>query len=173
MSKKIKIGNIFIGGGEDVKIQSMLNVPTKNAKKCIEEILSLEKLGCEIVRVAVPDEESALAIEKIKENIHIPLVADIHFDHRLAIASINAGVDKVRINPGNIGSVDGVKKVAHLAKEKNVPIRIGVNGGSLEKEILAKYINNSQKSTMMTLCPYSRRLRRFVRVGFSSSIYSV
>jgi len=139
MTKKIKIGNLFIGGTEDVKIQSMCNTRTKDVDATVSQILSLEALGCEIIRVAVPDEESAKAIEKIKEKIHIPLVADIHFDHRLALLSMERGVDKVRINPGNIGSEEGVKKVALMAKEKNIPIRIGVNSGSVEKEILAKY----------------------------------
>lgn len=139
MNKKITIGNVSIGGGESVKIQSMCNTKTKDTASTIAQILSLEECGCEIIRVAVPDMESAKAIETIKENIHIPLVADIHFDYRLAIASMEAGVDKVRINPGNIGSEEGVKAVAECAKKRNVPIRIGVNSGSVEKEILEKY----------------------------------
>lgn len=138
-SKKIKIGSLLIGGGESVKIQSMCNTRTSDIKATTAQILELEKAGCEIIRVAVPDMESALAIEKIKENIHIPLVADIHFDYKLAIASIKSGADKVRINPGNIGSEQGIKELAFLAKQKNIPIRIGVNSGSLEKEIIAKY----------------------------------
>lgn len=139
MSKKLKIGNISIGGGEPVTIQSMCNTKTADTKATIAQIDRLEKCGCEIIRVAVPDMESARAIEKIKENIHIPLVADIHFDYRLAVAAMEAGVDKVRINPGNIGSEEGVKAVALMAKQKNIPIRIGVNSGSIEKEILEKY----------------------------------
>lgn len=138
-SKKIKIGNTFIGGEESVKIQSMCNTLTSDIQKTTCQILELENIGCEIIRVAVPDEESALAIEKIKENIHIPLVADIHFDYNLAIKAIERGVDKVRINPGNIGSEEGIKKLVKIAKEKNVPIRIGVNSGSIEKDILSKY----------------------------------
>lgn len=138
-SKKIKIGSLLIGGGESVKIQSMCNTRTSDIKATTAQILELEKAGCEIIRVAVPDMESALAIEKIKENIHIPLVADIHFDYKLAIASIKSGADKVRINPGNIGSEQGIKELVLLAKQKNIPIRIGVNSGSLEKEIIAKY----------------------------------
>lgn len=138
-SKKIKIGSLLIGGGESVKIQSMCNTRTSDIKATTAQILDLEKAGCEIIRVAVPDIESALAIEKIKENIHIPLVADIHFDYKLAIASIKSGADKVRINPGNIGSEQGIKELVLLAKQKNIPIRIGVNSGSLEKEIIAKY----------------------------------
>jgi len=138
-SKKVKIGSLYIGGGESVKIQSMCNVRTSDADACINQIHALEEAGCEIVRVAVPDMESALAIEKIKENIHIPLVADIHFDYKLAIKAMECGVDKVRINPGNIGSEEGIKAVVELAKAKSVPIRIGVNSGSIEKDILAKY----------------------------------
>lgn len=138
-TKKIKIGNIFIGGGESVKIQSMCNTLTSDVKKTTEQISELEAMGCEIIRVAVPDIESALAIEKIKENIHIPLVADIHFDHKLAIMAMERGVDKVRINPGNIGSEEGIKELVKLAKAKQIPIRIGVNSGSIEKDILNKY----------------------------------
>jgi len=138
-SKVVKIGSLAIGGGEDIKIQSMCNTRTSDVRATVDQILKLEKAGCEIIRVAVPDMESALAIEKIKENIHIPLVADIHFDHTLAIKSMECGVDKVRINPGNIGSEDNVKAVVTMAKQKGIPIRIGVNSGSIEKEILQKY----------------------------------
>ena len=138
-TKKVKVGNIFIGGGEDIAIQSMCNTRTSDAKATIEQILSLEEAGCDIIRVAVPDEDSAKAIKEIKENIHIPLVADIHFDWRLAIKSMENGVDKVRINPGNIGKEEGVRLVAECAKSYGVPIRIGVNTGSIEKELLQKY----------------------------------
>jgi len=139
MSKKIQIGNLYIGGGESVKIQSMCNTKTKDVGATVEQILALERAGCEIVRVAVPDLESAEAIGAIKQKIHIPLVADIHFDYRLALAAMRSGVDKVRINPGNIGSEEGVRAVAEMAKAKKVPIRIGVNSGSIEKDILAAY----------------------------------
>jgi len=139
MSKKIKIADKFIGGGEPVLIQSMCNTRTYDAKATIAQILELEKAGCDIIRVAVPDEKSAIAIEEIKKNIHIPLVADIHFDYKLALMSMERGVDKVRINPGNIGSEEGVRLVAKEAKARNIPIRIGVNSGSVEKELLAKY----------------------------------
>ena len=138
-TKKVKVGNIFIGGGEDIAIQSMCNTRTSDAKATIEQILSLEEAGCDIIRVAVPDEDSARAIKEIKENIHIPLVADIHFDWHLAIKSMENGVDKVRINPGNIGKEEGVRLVAECAKAYGVPIRIGVNTGSIEKELLQKY----------------------------------
>lgn len=139
MTKKVKIGNRTIGGGEKILIQSMTNVKTADYQKCIEQILTLEDAGCDIIRVAVPDEESANAISKIKQAINIPLVADIHFDYRLALICMENGVDKIRINPGNIGDEERVRQVAKMADSMNIPIRIGVNGGSLEKEILKKY----------------------------------
>ncbi len=139
MTKKIKIGNIYIGGGEKIAIQSMCNTRTDDVDATVEQILRMEERGCDIVRVAVPDKAAAQAIEKIKSRIHIPLVADIHFDYRLALESMENGVDKVRINPGNIGSEEGVRLVAECAKKYCVPIRIGVNSGSVEKELLAKY----------------------------------
>ena len=138
-TKKVKVGNIYIGGGSPVAIQSMLNVRADDIENNVRQAIELEKAGCEIVRVSVPDKAAVELIYKIKEQINIPLVADIHFDYRLAIESVNAGVDKVRINPGNIGSMENVKKVADACKTAGVPIRIGVNSGSLEKEILAKY----------------------------------
>ena len=139
VTKKIKVGNIYIGGGSPVAIQSMLNVRADDIENNVRQAVELEKAGCEIVRVSVPDKAAVQLIYKIKEQINIPLVADIHFDYRLALESVNAGVDKVRINPGNIGSMENVKKVANACKAAGVPIRIGVNSGSLEKEILAKY----------------------------------
>ncbi len=139
MSKAVKIGNKILGGGNPVLIQSMCNTRTKDYSATIEQIITLENAGCDIVRVAVPDMESAEAIDKIKSKIHIPLVADIHFDYRLAIAAIENGVDKVRINPGNIGSEEGIKAVVDAASKNGVPIRIGVNSGSVEKELLQKY----------------------------------
>lgn len=139
MTKKIKIGNIYIGGGEKIAIQSMCNTRTDDIDATVEQIFRMEDRGCDIVRVAVPDKAAAQAIEKIKSRIHIPLVADIHFDYRLALESMENGVDKVRINPGNIGSEEGVRLVAERAKKYSVPIRIGVNSGSVEKELLKKY----------------------------------
>lgn len=139
MTKKIKIGNKFIGGGSPIAIQSMCNTRTSDVDATVAQILALEEVGCDIIRVAVPDVESAKAIGEIKKKIHIPLVADIHFDYRLAIESMENGVDKVRINPGNIGSEEGVRRVAECAKKYGVPIRIGVNTGSIEKELLEKY----------------------------------
>lgn len=138
-TKEIKIGNVKIGGGNSVSIQSMANVKTADYEKCIEQINKLTAAGCDIIRVAVPDEESAKAISKIKAKISIPLVADIHFDYRLALESIENGVDKIRINPGNIGSEEGIKLLCNKAREYKIPIRIGVNSGSIEKDILKKY----------------------------------
>lgn len=138
-TKVIKIGNKVIGGGNQVLIQSMTNTKTENVSETVKQILELEQAGCDIIRCAVPTMEAAKAFLEIKKQIHIPIVADIHFDYRLAIAAIEKGADKIRINPGNIGDLDKVKVVVDAAKEKNIPIRIGVNSGSLEKNILEKY----------------------------------
>lgn len=138
-TKKIKVGNTFIGGGAPVTVQSMLNVPANDIEGNVKQAVELEKAGCEIVRVSIPDKDAVRLIPAIKDKISIPLVADIHFDAALAIESVNAGVDKVRINPGNIGDEQKVKAVVKACKTAGVPIRIGVNSGSLEKEILKKY----------------------------------
>ena len=138
-TKEIAIGNVKIGGTHPVTIQSMTNTKTENVKETVDQILRLEAAGCEIIRCAVPTMEAAEALKEIKKQIHIPLVADIHFDYRLAIAAIENGADKIRINPGNIGSEGKVQAVVDKAKEYNVPIRVGVNSGSLEKHILEKY----------------------------------
>ena len=139
MTKQIMVGGVAVSGGAPVTIQSMCNTKTEDAGATIEQILRLEQAGCEIVRVTVPTPEAAEAVETIKNSIHIPLVADIHFDYRLAIAAAEHGADKIRINPGNIGGEDRVKAVVDCCRAHKVPIRIGVNGGSLEKELLAKY----------------------------------
>ena len=138
-TKEIRIGNVWIGGSHPVAIQSMTNTKTEDVAATVEQILALEEAGCEIIRCAVPTMEAALALKEIKKQIHIPLVADIHFDYRLAIAAIENGADKIRINPGNIGSKERVQAVVEKAKEYNVPIRVGVNSGSLEKNLLEKY----------------------------------
>ncbi len=138
-TRVVKIGDVLIGGGNPIAIQSMCNTKTSDVKATVAQIKELEEAGCEIIRVAVPDMEAAEAIKDIKRQINIPLVADIHFDYRLALKAIENGVDKLRINPGNIGSEDRVKAVVDAAKEKGIPIRIGVNSGSLEKNILEKY----------------------------------
>ena len=138
-SKKVKVGNIFIGGDARVSVQSMLNVPAHDIDGNVQQALKLQKAGCEIIRLAVPDEQAVKTVEALKKNIDVPIVADIHFNHKLALMSIEAGVDKVRINPGNIGADENVKAVADMCRLHNVPIRIGVNSGSVEKEILARF----------------------------------
>lgn len=139
VSKEINIGGVMIGGNNPIAIQSMCNTKTEDAAATVAQIKRLEAEGCEIIRCAVPTMEAAQAFKSIKEQIDIPLVADIHFDYRLAIAAIENGADKIRINPGNIGSRDRVRAVVDAAKKYNVPIRVGVNSGSLEKELVAKY----------------------------------
>lgn len=138
-TKVVQIGDRKIGGGNPIAIQSMTNTKTEDIDATVKQILALEKAGCDIIRCAVPTMEAAKALAKIKQQIHIPLVADIHFDYRLAIAAMENGADKIRINPGNIGSKERVQAVVDTAKERNIPIRVGVNSGSLEKEIVEKY----------------------------------
>lgn len=138
-TKEVKIGNVIIGGSHPVAIQSMTNTKTEDVRATVEQIHKLERAGCEIIRCAVPTMEAALALKEIKRCIHIPLVADIHFDYRLAIGAIENGADKIRINPGNIGGRDRLLAVVSKAKERLIPIRVGVNSGSLEKELLEKY----------------------------------
>lgn len=138
-TKVVQIGGVAIGGGNPVAIQSMCNTRTEDAAATVKQIRDLEAAGCEIIRVAVPTMEAAAALKEIRKQIRIPLVADIHFDYRLAIAAMENGADKIRINPGNIGSAERVRAVVEKARERNIPIRVGVNSGSLEKEILAKY----------------------------------
>lgn len=139
MTKRIMVGNIPVGGGAPVSIQSMTNTKSHCVEDTVNQIRALKEAGCQIVRIAIPDLEAAKAVGAIKERIDIPLVVDIHFDYKLALEAIAAGADKVRINPGNIGGEDRVKAVAKACLQRNIPIRIGVNGGSLEKELLAKY----------------------------------
>lgn len=139
LTKKVQVGDIFIGGDEPISIQSMTNTDTRNTEATVGQIKKLEEAGCEIVRVAIPDMEAAEKVHLIKQKIKIPLVCDIHFDYKLALECIKNGADKIRINPGNIGDIDRVKKVVNSAKERNIPIRIGVNSGSIEKDLLQKY----------------------------------
>ncbi len=138
-TKKIKIGNVEIGGGNKIAIQSMTNTETSDIDATVEQILQLEEAGCDIVRCTANTEAAARAFEKLKERTHVPLVADIHFQYKLAIMAMEAGADKIRINPGNIGSEENLKAVVDVAKKKNVPIRVGVNSGSLEKQFIEKY----------------------------------
>jgi len=139
MSKIVQIGNRVIGGGSPILIQSMTNTKTENVEATVDQINRLAAVGCDIIRCAVPTMEAAAALKEIKKQVTIPVVADIHFDYRLAIAAMENGADKIRINPGNIGSADRVKAVVDVAKERNIPIRVGVNSGSLEKELVEKY----------------------------------
>ena len=141
MASKIQVtaGNVKIGGGAKVSIQSMLNVPADDIENSVKQAVELEKAGCEIIRAAIPNKDAIKLIPALKKAVKTPIVADIHFDYRLALEAVEAGIDKIRINPGNIGSEDRVKAVADACNRKNIPIRIGVNSGSLEKEILAKY----------------------------------
>ena len=138
-TRAIKVGNLTIGGNDEVVIQSMTNTKTKDIEATVKQINELANTGCQLVRLAVLNMDDALAIKEIKNRVNVPLVADIHFDYRLALQAIESGIDKIRINPGNIGSIDKVKLVVEACKKKHIPIRIGVNGGSLEKEILEKY----------------------------------
>ena len=138
-TKVIQIGDRKIGGGNPIAIQSMTNTKTEDVAGTVSQILELEKAGCEIIRCTVPTLEAVKAVAEIKKQIHIPLVADIHFDYKMAIAAMENGADKIRINPGNIGSIDKVKAVVDVARERNIPIRVGVNSGSLEKQLVEKY----------------------------------
>lgn len=138
-TREVRIGDRVIGGGNPIAVQSMTNTKTEDFEATIAQILKLEEAGCEIIRSTVPTMEAAEAFVKIKKNIHIPIVADIHFDYRLAIAAMENGADAIRINPGNIGSIDRIKAVVDVAKERDIPMRVGVNSGSLEKEIVRKY----------------------------------
>ncbi|MGI5989256.1 MAG: flavodoxin-dependent (E)-4-hydroxy-3-methylbut-2-enyl-diphosphate synthase [Lachnospiraceae bacterium] len=138
-SKEVHIGDVTIGGNNPIAIQSMTNTRTEDVKATVAQIRKLEKAGCQIIRCTVPTPEAAAALKEIKKQIHIPLVADIHFDYRMAIAAMENGADKIRINPGNIGGADRVKAVVDCAKERNIPIRVGVNSGSLEKDLVEKY----------------------------------
>ncbi len=161
LKRVVKVGNAVIGGDSGISIQSMTNTDTRDVLKTVEQIRKLEEAGCEIVRCAVPDEEAADAIGKIKKQINIPLVADIHFDYRLALKCMQNGVDKIRINPGNIGSEDRVKAVVDMAKDKGVPIRIGVNGGSLEKDLLEKYQHPTADALIESAMRHVEILDRF------------
>ena len=138
-TREINIGGVKIGGDNPIAIQSMCNTDTRDVKATVEQIKKLEKAGCEIIRVAVPDMQAAECVREIKKSIDIPLVADIHFDYRLALRCMDNGIDKIRINPGNIGSADRVRQVADMAKKNRIPIRVGVNSGSLERELVEKY----------------------------------
>lgn len=160
-SKKVKVGDIFIGGDSKITVQSMLNIPAHDTEGNIRQAKELETAGCEIIRIAVPDKESVKTIEEVKKNITVPLVADIHFDYKLALESLAAGADKIRINPGNIGSDEKVRAVADECRRRGVPIRIGVNSGSLEKEILASYGAPTPEAMAESALYHVRLLEKF------------
>jgi len=169
-TKKVRVGNIYIGGDAAISVQSMTNTDTRDVSSTVEQIKRLEEAGCDIVRVAVPDREAAEAIKAIKKSINIPLVADIHFDYRLAILSIENGADKIRINPGNIGDKDRIKNVVEAAKKYQVPIRIGVNSGSVEKKILEKYNGVTAEGMVESALNHARLLEEF---GFDQIVFSI
>lgn len=169
-TKKIKIGNVYIGGGSPVAIQSMTNTRTEDAGATVSQILKLERAGCDIIRCAVPSMEAAEALTEIKKQIHIPLVADIHFDYRLAIAAIEHGADKIRINPGNIGGEERVRAVVEKAAEYHVPIRVGVNSGSLEKHILEKFGGVTAEGLAESALD---KVHMIERMGYSEIVVSI
>lgn len=160
-TKIVKIGNIFIGGKNKIRIQSMLSISSDNVSGNIEQARILQNAGCEILRVSIPDKDALSLIDAIKQNTSMPLVADIHFDYKLALESISAGIDKIRINPGNIGDEDRIKQVADACRLNNIPIRIGVNGGSLEKHLLAKYQHPTAEALVESALYNARLLEKY------------
>ena len=170
MTNKILIGNVAIGAGSPIAIQSMTNTDTRDAKATVNQIFELRDAGCDIVRVSIADMESARVIGEIRRAIDIPLVADIHFDHRLALECIRQGVDKIRINPGNIGDRARVKQVADAARERNIPIRIGVNGGSLDRELIKKYGNATAEALVESAVMQAESLNM---CGFYNIVVSI
>lgn len=160
-SKKVYAGNVAIGGDSKITVQSMLNVPAENIEGNVEQALELEKAGCEIIRLTVPNKEAVKTLYAVKNAVKIPVVADIHFDYKCALESVEAGVDKIRINPGNIGSDDRIKAVADACKLHNIPIRIGVNSGSLEKDLLAKYGSVTPEALCESALRHASLLEKF------------
>ena len=169
-TKKIKVGSVVIGGGNKIAIQSMTNTKTEQVKDTVKQIHLLEKAGCDIIRVAVPTMKAAEAIKEIKKQIHIPLVADIHFDYQLAIKAVENGADKIRINPGNIGNDDRLKQVVECCKAHGIPIRVGVNSGSLETEVLSKYGKTTAEGLVESAIKNVRRIEEF---GFHQIVVSI
>lgn len=160
-TKQVKVGNVLVGGGAPVSIQSMLNIPASDIENSVKQAVRLEEAGCEIIRIAIPNMEAVRLIPALKENVKMPVVADIHFDYKLAIESVAAGVDKIRINPGNIGGTDRVKAVVDACKPKEIPIRIGVNSGSVEKEILVKYGSPTAEALCESALYHASLLEKF------------
>ncbi len=169
-TKVITIGNREIGGGNPILIQSMTNTKTENVEATVAQILELEEAGCDIIRCAVPTMEAAAALRQIKKQIHIPLVADIHFDYRLAIAAMESGADKIRINPGNIGDDERLKAVVDVAKERNIPIRVGVNSGSLEKHLVEKYGHVTAEGLVESAL---NKVRMIENLGYDNLVISI
>ncbi len=161
VTKQVKVGNILIGGGAPIAIQSMLNISAHDIENSIKQAKALEQAGCEVIRIAVPDMKAVQLVSALKENVNMPVVADIHFDYKLALESVSAGVDKIRINPGNIGDISRVKAVVDACKPKEIPIRIGVNSGSVEKEILAKYGSPTAQALCESALYHASLLERF------------
>lgn len=160
-SKKLKLGNTYIGGDSKITVQSMLNIPAEDAEGNVRQAVELEKAGCEIIRLTVPNKEAVKTLYAVKNAVSIPVVADIHFDYKCALESVEAGVDKIRINPGNIGSDDRIKAVADACKLHNIPIRIGVNSGSLEKDLLAKYGSVTPEALCESALRHASLLEKF------------
>ena len=169
-TRQVRVGDVLIGGDAPVSVQSMTCTKTEDVRATVNQIFKLEDAGCEIIRVAVPDIKAAEAISEIKKRIHIPLVADIHFDYRLALRAIEMGVDKIRINPGNIGSPDRVKQILKSAKERNIPVRIGVNAGSLEKPLIEKYRGVTPKALLKSAL---KQIKLCEKVGFTDLVVSI
>ncbi|MBO6214653.1 MAG: flavodoxin-dependent (E)-4-hydroxy-3-methylbut-2-enyl-diphosphate synthase [Lachnospiraceae bacterium] len=169
-TSKVNIGGVTIGGGSPIAIQSMTNTKTEDVEGTVAQILALEKAGCQIIRCTVPTEEAASALSEIKKRIHIPLVADIHFDYRMAIAAVENGADKIRINPGNIGSDDRVRQVVDVCRERNIPIRVGVNSGSLEKSLLEKYNGVTAEALVESALNQTKRIED---MGYDNLVISI
>ena len=170
ITKQVRIGDRVIGGGNPILIQSMCSTKTENADATVQQILSLEKAGCDIIRCAVPSMRAAENLREIRRRIHIPLVADIHFDYRLAVAAIENGADKIRINPGNIGSEENIAAVVRAAKERNIPIRVGVNSGSLEKDLIRKYGGVTAEGLVESALDKARLIER---LGYDNLVISI
>ena len=169
-TREVSIGNVRIGGKNPIAIQSMTNTRTEDVEATVKQIQRLSEAGCEIVRCTVPTPEAALALKEIKRQVSIPVVADIHFDYKLAIAAIENGADKIRINPGNIGSAERVKAVVDAAKERNIPIRIGVNSGSLEKHILEQFDGVTAEGLVMSALDHVKRIED---LGYDNLVISI
>ena len=172
MSRQVKAGNVLIGGGAPVTVQSMLNVPSTDLEGSVRQAKALEAAGCELIRAAVPDRDAVRLIAALKEAVSVPIVADIHFDYRLALESAAAGVDKIRINPGNIGDDSRVKAVADACRARGIPIRVGVNSGSVEREILAKYGGPTPEALVESALYHASLLERFAFTDIVLSLKS-